>query len=56
MTYDVEVGLVVLHHAVGEIDLFGQAHGIHLAAHPADLARILTPVGVRIGEVNSIRT
>src|ERR1035437_2985180 len=52
MAQDMDVGLIVLHDTVGEIDLLGQTHGIHLAADAADLARILASIRVGIGEID----
>jgi len=52
MPDDVDVRLFVLHHALGEVNFLGQAHGVDLAADAADLARILPAVGVGIDEID----
>src|ERR1039457_486196 len=52
MAQDMDVGLLVLDDTVGEINLLGQPNGIHLAADPANLAGILPPIRVRIGEID----
>ena len=41
---DVDVRLLVLHDAVDEIGLLGQADGVHLAADAADFAAVLAAV------------
>src|ERR1019366_10291476 len=52
VTDDVDVGLLVLHHALGEVNLFGQAHSVDLAADASDFAGVLTAVGVLVGEID----
>ena len=52
MAKNMQIRLIVLHHAVGVVDLLGQAHRIHLAAHPTDFARILAAVRVGVGKID----
>src|ERR1039458_8595173 len=52
MAQDMDVGLIVLHDTVSEVNLLGQTNGIHLAADPADLARILPSIRVGIREID----
>ena len=49
---DVQVGLLVLHHARDVEHLLGQAHAVHLAADAQDVAALLAAVGVGIRQID----
>src|SRR5262245_45865916 len=43
---DVDIGLLVLHHTVCEVNLFGKPDGIDLATDTARFARLLPAIGI----------
>ena len=52
MPKNMQVRFVVLHHAMSEVNLLGETHCIHFAAHAANFTRILAAVRIGIGEIN----
>src|SRR5450756_1082020 len=52
MPDDVDVRRRALHYAIDIVSLLWQTHGIHLAAHAADLAAVLPAIRVRVRPVD----